>query len=44
MDIARSVDMNDFVLALILALLFMVLFIGGFWLGVNWQIGREKKY
>ena len=44
MDFVRSVDMNDFILALILALLFMVLFIGGFWLGVNWQIGRGKKY
>lgn len=34
--------MNDFTTALILSIFFLIMFIGGFWLGVYWQIGKEK--
>ena len=39
---AGSVEMNDFATALALGLFFMVMFIGGFWMGVHWQIERQK--
>ena len=36
---------SEYVVALGLSFFFMALFIGGFWLGVHWQIKRshEKK-
>jgi len=37
-----SVEMSEFTTALILSLFFLMMFIGGFWLGVHWQIGRDK--
>ena len=35
--------MNDYAIALLLSLFFLALFIGGFWLGVNWQIRRDNE-
>tara|TARA_R100000458_G_C8070662_1_gene109608 strand:- start:82 stop:213 length:132 start_codon:yes stop_codon:yes gene_type:complete len=43
MAFARSVEMNDFAAALGLSFLFLILFVGGFWLGVHWQIQRGKR-
>ena len=36
---------SEYGVALSLSFFFVILFIGGFWLGVHWQIGRmnEKK-
>jgi len=34
--------MSDYITALVLSMFFLALFVGGFWLGVNWQIRREQ--
>ena len=34
--------MSDYITALTLSFFFLALFVGGFWLGVHWQIGREQ--
>tara|TARA_R100000388_G_C7241266_1_gene161567 strand:+ start:1764 stop:1868 length:105 start_codon:yes stop_codon:yes gene_type:complete len=34
--------MSDYITALALSMFFLALFIGGFWLGVNWQIRRDQ--
>jgi len=35
--------MNDFGLALSISFFFLVIFVGGFWLGVTWQIKRGEQ-
>tara|TARA_R110002020_G_scaffold128543_3_gene288101 strand:- start:2768 stop:2875 length:108 start_codon:yes stop_codon:yes gene_type:complete len=35
--------MNDYIVALSWSVFFLVLFVVGFWMGVNWQIERQSK-
>tara|TARA_R110002020_G_scaffold351497_2_gene564681 strand:- start:70 stop:186 length:117 start_codon:yes stop_codon:yes gene_type:complete len=35
--------MNDYGLALGLSFFFLILFVGGFWLGVHWQLHKDKE-
>ena len=35
--------MGDVMFALIVGLLFIVMFIIGFWIGVEWQVRREAE-
>jgi len=35
--------MNDFTLALSISFFFLIIFIGGFWLGVTWQEKRARN-
>jgi hypothetical protein len=35
--------MSEYGVALTISFFFLLIFIGGFWLGVSWQIGRTSE-
>tara|TARA_R100000458_G_C8103084_1_gene128984 strand:- start:276 stop:449 length:174 start_codon:yes stop_codon:yes gene_type:complete len=43
MHVRRIGLVSEYGVALGLSFFFVALFIGGFWLGVHWQIGRDHE-